>query len=310
LAATAIEGAVEGEFGEFGDFGAVRVHHEDVRVGGDDIAGSLTVLLVEVGPGEVRPSGFQGTEKRSFRSPRRRRTTVPTMTDSHTESLEEFAQSLSYGKRSDLSFKFLPRFDDPTLGDALASVLREVGAVFDSGNPADLIDLAISLQVDGYQAGPLAERYRYDDGPFNRPERPVAESRVVLLTSSGHFAADDDPRPLGVESMTQIEAEERISEFLKEAPTLSEISASSTGDLLEVRHGGYDVRGSRADHNVSFPIDRLRELEEQGVIGNLHDTAYSFVGACAQTPLLKRTGPEWADRLKSTGSAVVLLVPV
>ena len=110
--------------------------------------------------------------------------------------------------------------------------------------------------------------------------------------------------------MTQVEAEARISEFLMEAPTLSEISVSGTGDLLEVRHGGYDVRGSRADHNVSFPIDRLRELEEQGVIGSLHDTAYSFVGACAQTRLLKQTGPEWADCLESAGPDVVLLVPV
>jgi D-proline reductase (dithiol) PrdB len=65
-----------------------------------------------------------------------------------------------------------------------------------------------------------------------------------------------------------------------------------------------------ADHNVSLPIDRMRELDADGVIGSLHPTAYSFVGACAQLPLLKKTGPEWADRLKATGSDVVLLVPV
>jgi len=232
------------------------------------------------------------------------------MTDSPTESLDEFAKSLSYGKRSDLTFKFLPRFDEPTIGDSLGAVLREVGAMFDSGNAADLIDLAISLQIDGYHARPLTERYRYDDGPFSRPERPVSESRVALLTSSGHFAADDDPRPLGVESMTQVEAEARISEFMKEAPTLSEIPVSSPADLLDVRHGGYDIRGSLSDHNVSFPIDRMRELDEQGVIGTLHETAYSFVGACSQSRLIKQTGPEWAGRLKSTGSDVVLLVPV
>ena len=110
--------------------------------------------------------------------------------------------------------------------------------------------------------------------------------------------------------MTQAEAEARISEFVKEAPTLSKIPVSSPGDLLEVRHGGYDIRGSLSDHNVSFPIDRLRELDEQGVIGALHETAYSFVGACAQTRLIEQTGQEWADRLKSTGSDVVLLVPV
>ena len=217
---------------------------------------------------------------------------------------------MAYGKRSDLSFKFLPRFEEAGVGDAVASMLREVGSVFDTGDPTDLIDLVIRLQVDGYQSRPLIEQYQYDAGPFSRPDRPVAESQVTLLTSSGHFAAGDDPMPFAVESMTQVEAEERIFDFIKEAPTLSEVPLATPADLIEVRHGGYDTRGSRADHNVCFPTDRLRELEADGVIGSLHDPAYSFVGACAQTRVIKETGPEWADRLKSAGSEVVLLVPV
>jgi len=232
------------------------------------------------------------------------------MTDLPTESLEEFAQSLSYGERSDLSFKFLTQFDGPDVGDSVASVLHEIGSVFDTGDPADLIDVAIGLQIDGYHSRPLNDRYRYDEGPFTQPERPVAESRVVLLTSSGHFTAGDDPRPMGIDSMTQDEAEKRIGDFLKEAPALSEVPVAHPGDRLEVRHGGYDVRGAVADHNVAFPIDRLREIEADGVVGSLHDTAYSFVGACSQIRLIEHTGPEWTDRLKSTGSDVVLLVPV
>ena len=227
-----------------------------------------------------------------------------------TESLEEFAQSLSYGKRSDLSFKFLSRLGGPKIGDSLAEMLKAIGALFDTGDPVDLIELATRLQAEGYQSRPLNERYRYDEGPFTRSESPVAESRVALLTSSGHFATGDDPAPLGVESMTQLQAEEKIGDFLREAPTLSEIPVSSAADAIEVRHGGYDIRGSLADHNVSLPLDRLRELESDGVVGSLHETAYSFVGACAQTRLIKHTAPEWVDRLKSTGSDVVLLVPV
>jgi len=233
-----------------------------------------------------------------------------TDTEGPIESLEEFAQSLSYGKRSDLSFKFLSRFDAAGVGDAVAAMLSEIGSLFDTGDPGALIDLAIELQRAGYHSRPVNERYRYDDSAFTRLERPVAESKVALLTSSGHFVAGDDPQPLGIDSMTQVEAEARISEFLKESPTLSEIPVDSASEMVEVRHGGYDTRGSVADHNVSLPIHRLRELERDGVIGSLHSTAYSFVGACAQTPLKKQKGPEWADRLKATGSDVVLLVPV
>ena len=227
-----------------------------------------------------------------------------------TETLEEFAQSLSYGKRSDLSFKFLARLGGPRIGDSLAQMLDAIGALFDTGDPVDLIELATRLQAEGYQSRPLNERYRYTEGPFTQSGRPVAESRVALLTSSGHYATGDDPAPLGIESMTQQQAEEKIGDFLREAPTLSEIPVSSLADVIEVRHGGYDVRGSITDHNVSLPLGRLRELEQEGIIGSLHETAYSFVGACAQTRLINHTAPEWADRLKSTGSDVVLLIPV
>lgn len=226
------------------------------------------------------------------------------------ETLDEFARSLSYGERSDLSFKFLPRFEDAAVGDALAAILREVGALFDTGDPADLIDEAMRLQVEGYRSRPVNERYRYDDGPFTVPGKPVAESRVALLTSSGHFAAGDDPRPFGADAMTQQEAEDRIQEFLKEEPTLSEVPVDAPASEVVVRHGGYDVRGAVADHNTSFPIDRLRELHADGVVGSLHDVAYSFVGACAQTRLTKSVGPEWAERVAATDSDVVLLVPV
>lgn len=235
--------------------------------------------------------------------------TVAVVPERPTESLAEFAETLSYGSRSDLSFKYLSRLG-PGVGDALASILREVGSLFDTGDPGALIDLATALQAQGYQSRPLTERYRYDDGPFTAAKRPVAESQVALLTSSGHFSAGDDPAPLGVEGMTQAQAEERIGEFLKEAPVLSEIPIDATADRIEVRHGGYDVRGSMADHNVSLPLDRLREIEADGGIGTFHDPAFSFVGACSQMRLIKETGPEWADRILATGSDVVLLVPV
>ena len=230
--------------------------------------------------------------------------------DAGTESLEDFARSLSYGERSDLSFKFLVRFAGTDVGDAVAAMLVEIGGLFDDGDPAALIDLAIRLQSEGYKSRSLDERYHYEEGPFSRPRRPLAESRVVLLTSSGHFATGDDPQPLGSQAMSQGEAEKRIGDFLKEPPTLSEVSTLSPADAIEVRHGGYDIRGSVADHNVSFPIDRLRELDADGIIGSLHQTAYSFVGACSQTRLIKHTAPEWVDRLMSTGSDIVLLVPV
>ncbi len=58
-----------------------------------------------------------------------------------------------------------------------------------------------------------------------------------------------------------------------------------------------------------FPLDRLRELRAAGRVGELSETLFSFVGAAAQTRLLKETGPEWVDRFKREQLDAVLLVP-
>jgi hypothetical protein len=57
-------------------------------------------------------------------------------------------------------------------------------------------------------------------------------------------------------------------------------------------------------------LEPLRELEQEGTIGELAENAYSFVGACAQTRLLKHSGPQWVGMLKQEAIDVALLVPV
>jgi hypothetical protein len=84
------------------------------------------------------------------------------------------------------------------------------------------------------------------------------------LSSSGHFVEGDDPKPFGMENMSQKEAEDRIIDFLKEEPLLSEIPIQTPENKLRVRHGGYDIHGAKTDPNVNFPITRLRELEDDG----------------------------------------------
>ena len=110
--------------------------------------------------------------------------------------------------------------------------------------------------------------------------------------------------------MTQSEAEARIGEFLREAPTLSAIPIDTPADRLRVRHGGYPVEAVAADHQVALPLAHLAMLAHEGVIGELAPTAYSFVGAAAQTRIRKDVGPAWAQQLDDEGIDAVLLVPV
>ncbi|MBI3949701.1 MAG: hypothetical protein HY314_04510, partial [Acidobacteria bacterium] len=65
-----------------------------------------------------------------------------------------------------------------------------------------------------------------------------------------------------------------------------------------------------ADKNCVFPLDRLRELEAEGVIGALAPRHFSIMGYVAVTdPLINETAPEVAEKLKADGVDLVLLAP-
>lgn len=225
------------------------------------------------------------------------------------ESLEDFKNSFNYGTRSDLAFKFLKRLSPEEVADFFQELLRRLGDTIDDGGADRLLELAYEYQVRAY-TGPQGERApTYEDGPFAMLARPLADARLGLISSGGHFVEGHDPEPFGVESMTQEEATSRILEFLRAAPQLTLIPSDTPTSRLRVRHGGYDVRGTQKDPNVVFPLDRLRELRAEGRFGEFAEHAYSFVGATAQTRLLKESGPEWVERFRQDRLDAVLLVP-
>lgn len=227
--------------------------------------------------------------------------------DSEAESFEAFKNSFAYGSRTDLNFKFLSALSIEDAAQFFQELLWKLGDAYDDGGLDRLIQHAYEWQVRAYEG---EGRWSYDDGPFTPISKPVSESRLALLTSSGHFVDGDDPEPFGVKNMSQEEAAARISEFLRIAPTLSVIPLDTPAARLSVRHGGYDIRGSQADRNVTLPMDRLMELEQEGVIGELLPEVYSFVGAAAQRPLLRKRGREWVEMFRQQEVDAALLVPV
>ncbi len=71
----------------------------------------------------------------------------------------------------------------------------------------------------------------------------------------------------------------------------------------------FDRTGFYQDLNVVFPIDRLRELAEDGVIGSLASFHYSFMGA--DDPMRwEQPVRHLAGLLKKDNVDAVLLVPV
>ncbi len=227
------------------------------------------------------------------------------------ETLAEFKDSFFYGARSDLNVKFLADLTPDEAGAFLAEMLSKVGEVLDDGDASPLVERFVSWQRQAYGAHlDQKAKFSYDSGPFAAVSKPIEESRVALVTSSGHFVAGEDPQPFGVVDMSQAEAEARISEFLRAEPSLSAVPIDTAPDRLRVRHGGYPVGAVRKDHQVALPIGHLADLARRGVIGEPAPCAYSFVGAASQLRLRDRVAPEWAEMLHAADVDLVLLVPV
>lgn len=237
------------------------------------------------------------------------------MTDeaSTTETIAELRKSFFYGSRKNLNYKFVNDLSDSEFGDFLEEYFGASSKVIDTGDPSAMAEVHYRWQVHAYRGhlgDPANFAHRHEDTPWAPMTKPLSESRVALITSSGHFVDGDDPKPLGIENMTQDEAEDRIMETIKEPPSLSVIPSDTPFEQIRVRHGGYPVEGAAVDPQVVLPLRIMESLAADGVIGEFADTSYSFVGAAAQGPIKKRIGPEWADMLKAAEIDAVLLVPI
>lgn len=224
------------------------------------------------------------------------------------ETFDEFRRSFSYGSRGNLNFKFMKSMSEADAAAFLATVLQQLGDAYDTGDVSPMIETAIEAQIAGYAPKPadMPPMFEFDSGPLALAKTPVGEATIGLLTTSGHFLENEDPDPDG---MTQTEAVDRISESLRETPILSEIPRTSRVDSITVRHGGYDITSAEIDPNVSFPIDRLNDLEHDGTIGALASTYFSFPGATSQGRLKRELGG-WIDRINEENVDYILLVPV
>ena len=237
------------------------------------------------------------------------------MADEETagQTVEELRSSFFYGDRSDLNFKFLRDLSDQEFGDFISELLAAAAELQDGGDPEAVVDVAYRWQVTAYAGhlgDPKAFPHRKDDTPITPLPKPLSESRLMLLTSSGHFVDGHDPEPFGEKNMSQAEAERRVAEFIKEPPVLSEIPVDTPAEAIRVRHGGYPVQAAAADNQVVLPLEHLRGLVADGFVGELVENAYSFIGATAQGHLRKTYGPAWAELAKEQGADAALLVPI
>ncbi len=79
------------------------------------------------------------------------------------------------------------------------------------------------------------------------------------------------------------------------------------GDDYEISHGGYDPRFVQADPDRLVPLDALRQLEKEGVVGKVHDEFLSTSGLSNPLSNTRRLGREMAEKVKQEGIDAVIL---
>ena len=135
--------------------------------------------------------------------------------------------------------------------------------------------------------------FTFDDVPWTTP-KPLHESRVAIVTTAG----------LRVESNADWNAGDQ---------GFTEIPTDADGLTLAHYSPNFDRVGWVLDKNVVFPIDRLYELAEEGIIGSVADTHISFMGAQPDHTLETirlDSGPAAAKLLTDDEVDLVLLTPV
>jgi len=158
----------------------------------------------------------------------------------------------------------------------------------------DDLSLHVRLFMKGY---PFA-RYAIEPALCARLARPLSESRVALVTTAGLRA----PEQAGFDHSIKM----GDTSFREIANTIE------TRALIEShRSYAFDRSGVQADVNVAFPLDRFRELESQGVIGELNHRHFSFMGSIVgPRKLIEETAPQVARKLREDLVDAVFLTPM
>jgi len=132
-----------------------------------------------------------------------------------------------------------------------------------------------------------------DTAPFTPLAKPLAACRVGIVTTAGLHGRGDRPFGPGDQSYRVIPSD------------------TPTADILQSHTSiGFDRVPFMRDINISFPIDRLRELAARGEVGALAPNGYSFMGALRDVGRLDvDTGPTVGRLLRDEGVDAVLITP-
>lgn len=136
----------------------------------------------------------------------------------------------------------------------------------------------------------------FDEVPFTPLKKPLAESRVVLVSTS---------------EITVRGAEQEEGEDQQNVGGMYSIDADTPFDLLYSPSHSYDTNATTLeDVGAFYPAALLHEAVKSGRIGSLAKRFHGVYNTYSQRRTLERDGMAVLERCREDGADVAVLAPV
>ena len=136
--------------------------------------------------------------------------------------------------------------------------------------------------------------------PWTPLEKSISETTFTLMTSAGISMKSDPPFDMEGEKTRPTWGD----------PSYRQIPKTATENDIAVNHLHVNTAYIKQDLNVMLPLARFQEFEQEGFIGKLAPTCYSYYGyQMDPTVLLTETMPQVAEKMRQESVEAVLLTP-
>ena len=128
---------------------------------------------------------------------------------------------------------------------------------------------------------------RNNEVHITSPKKDLSDCKVGLFTTGGVHLKSDTPFDVTSEHGD---------------PTYRTVDMTTSSTDLMITHTHYNHVEADKDINCIFPIDRLRELKDQGIIGDIAPYSYNIMGFNPDpSELINKTAPTLAEKYSADG---------
>jgi len=156
---------------------------------------------------------------------------------------------------------------------------------------------AVDMLLSKLRGEPFQTEYRmptFERVPPSPAIRDLRSTTIALVTSGGIV-------PLGNPDRIEAASASKFAEY-----NIAGVD-DLTPDAYQTCHGGYDPVYANDDPDRVLPLDAMRALEKDGIIGKLYDLYYVTVGNATSVANSQKFGKAIAEKLKAADVGGVIL---